>query len=252
MTGRQWGGVGGLIGAAGLASVLILSGGTVVSPPGRPPLNPQPVTSAVLDATVAAANGLRPASVQQVGGYVSPAFTLLRAVEIDSGNGVVIVDSAHHEQHEGMGFSFTDASTSLGAAGVRNILVIVGVGAVHFVPRVDASLSGLWTLYEAPTCAANGTGVTVRNRFLGSANASTTTVFHTPTCAADGTPLEWGQVGGGGSSNRIGAQTGSRYEWILQPGTKYLFRFVADANSTRTIMGGEWYQAHDANGGHVL
>lgn len=283
MTRARWLGIGALAGAGILSAALIVGGGSVVSPPGGPALNPMPVSGTVAatqgtspwvisgaaavtqttspwvtsntaqDATIGEPGTTRPTKLQQVGGWIyqAPNYNA-RAFEIDPGNGLVTIDAAHHEQHEGYGFTFTDGPTTLASSGTRTILVAVGVGGIHFVPQIDASLSGIWHIYEGPTCSANGTAVTVFNRFRSSLNASTTTVYHTPTCTADGTQIEAGNVGSGGASNRLGGSSGTRYEFLLTPAQKYLVRFTADSNSTRTFMGGEWYQMHDANGAHVL
>jgi hypothetical protein len=217
-----------------------------------------PVTEASLDATIAAANGAKPASVQQVGGYVSPAFTLLRAIEIDAGNGMVIADSGHHEIHEGMSFSAHVPVPATNNNASYDVLIKVGTGAIHCVPTVSTSLGASWGLYAVPTTTADGAAVTVQNRhrvYHGTVgHISTTTVFSAPTVTGTGTQLDGEFLGSGGAGSKSGAQSRALDEWVLKPSTNYLVRVtnLSGNNGMVGVIHIRWYQDHDANGGHVL
>lgn len=216
------------------------------------------VTEASLDATIADANGAKPAKVQQVGGYVSPAFTLLRALEIDAGNGVVNAESAHHEIHEGMSFSAHIPVPSLNNNVSYDVLIKVGTGAIHCVPAVSTSLGGSWGLYASPTTTGDGTPITVNNRRRSSQGVagfvSTTTVFSAPTVTGAGTQLDGEFLGSGAAGSKSGAQSRALDEWILKPATNYLIR-VTNLSGNNGMVGTihvKWYQDHDANGAHIL
>lgn len=193
-----------------------------------------------------------PSRMMQVGGWIYNA-NKCRAIEIDWNNSLNTMDIVHHEIHEGNSWTFTDGPTTLAAAASREILIIAGASDVHFEEVVDASLSGLLYIYEGTTYSAPGTAVTVTARNRANVQACTTLVYHTPTLTATGTLLAVHQVGTSSTGGRTGESASSdRAEWILDAGKKYLLRFTADANNTRTIIRGDWYHAHDANGGHVL
>ena len=217
-----------------------------------------PVTEASLDATIADANGAKPAKVQQIGGYVSPAFTLLRAIEIDAGNGVVECDSAHHEIHEGVSFSAHIQVPATNNNASYDVLIKVGTGAIHVIPSISTSLGASWGLYETPTTTADGTATTVNNRRRSSQGVvgfvSTSTVFANPTVTATGTQLDGEFLGSGGAGAKTGGQSRGMEEWVLKPATNYLIR-VTNLSGSNGMVGTvhlHWYQDHDANGMHIL
>lgn len=180
---------------------------------------------------------------------MNTADDVLRGLEIDHTTGALIVmESVHHEVHEGEMFHASYTASSLANGNNLDMLLVVGASEVHATWEVFAGGQVTVTLYEAPTiqAAGDGTAVTAYNMKRASTNAPTATVFHTPTVTATGTTtLVNGRILPGGTSptTRVGGGIRSGAEWILKPSTKYLMRANNSSGGAIAInVALEWYE----------
>lgn len=217
-----------------------------------------PVGDAVLDATVAGDGDAYAGDVQLTGGWVyqSGGNKTVRGHESDAGNGMVVCDSAHHEQHEGFSFKAFFKNLSLGNGANMDVVLRTGAagGRPHLTVAIESSSSCEWLLYEDATINVAGTPVTIRNAYrdMQAVHVTTATVEHTPTVGAVGTQIDGGTLGGGTGSGRVGASQATRSEWIVKTNAIYLIRVTNDANTNRVYIKLDYYSNHDASGNHVL
>ena len=179
-----------------------------------------------------------------------------------------VIESDHHEIHEGYSFhachSNTTASTDAHRTGILLTTPAAGSGYryVHMFTRVAASHAATFGVYEAPTVAANvGTHTrTPYNRNRPAANTSlvlnnattpaagyVTTLTEAQIAAdgtyAAGTALCLFPVPAGDGPKSVGGESRSIAEWILKPATKYLFLVAnvgANANTHHVML--DWYE----------
>jgi hypothetical protein len=164
-------------------------------------------------------------------------ITAFPAANVDSViHGLITIDAAHHEVHEGEMF-YAEHTASVNNGANMDMLLTIGAKEAHLVFNVSAGGQSSIYLYESPT-VANGTTVPVYNMKRASLTAALTTVKHTPSVSGVGaTPLVNGRVVSGGTSptTRVGGGIRSGTEWILKPSTSYLLRVTNDSGSTVLI-----------------
>ena len=157
----------------------------------------------------------------------------------------LIMDTVHHEVHEGEMFhaAYTNSSVANGAN--LDLQLTTGAKEAHTTWEVFAGGQVTVSLYEAPT-TSGGTAVTAYNLKRSSTNTPTGAVAHTPTVTATGTvTLVNGRILPGGNSpqTRVGGGIRSGAEWILKPATKYLMRVNNSSGSTIAVNCVlEWYE----------
>lgn len=153
-------------------------------------------------------------------------------------NALKVVDTVHHEVHEGEMFHSEYYAASLANNGSLDIEIATPADKeAHFVFTINAGGQAVAYLYEAPT-VAGGTAMAVHNMNRRSANLPGTTIVHTPTVSATGTTvLVNGRLLAGGTSvqTRVGGGVRQNTEWILRPGTKYLLRVTNTSGSAVPI-----------------
>lgn len=175
------------------------------------------------------------------------ALTVALAPFDETTGAALVIDTVHHEVHEGEMFhaSHTNGSVSNGA----NVDVLLATGAAvetHASWEVFAGGQVTIYLYEAPTVSANGTALTVYNMKRDSLNAPDGLLYHTPTVSATGSvALVNGRILPGGTSptTRVGGGIRSGAEWILAPDTLYLLRVANTSGGTIAVnVVLEWYE----------
>lgn len=162
--------------------------------------------------------------------------TFTEKFELDDEQRQVIVDSVHHEVHEGemMHAEYYAASVSNNSS--IDILLSIGAHEAHTVFSVNAGGAGVIYLYESPT-VSGGTAVTVYNMKRSNAALPLTTIKHTPTVTATGSTALVNRYIAGGTSptTRVGGGVRSGTEWILAPSTNYLLRFTNSSGGTIAV-----------------
>jgi hypothetical protein len=144
----------------------------------------------------------------------------------------LVIDTVHHEVHEGEMFHCAYTNGSVANNGTVDLLLSTGAKEAH-------------SLYEAPT-VANGTAVAVYNMKRAASNTPLSTVKHTPTVTNVGAAaLVNGRIlpGGNSPTTRVGGGIRSGAEWILAPNTQYLMRVVNTSGASIAInVVLEWYE----------
>lgn len=142
-------------------------------------------------------------------------------------SGVITVDFAHHEIHEGDHYTVADF-TDLGNGATYNILIVTPNTAVrtHLLFQVTTEGETTITLFEDTTTSSDGTAITeVCNRRDASGGTAGTVVTHTPTITGDGTQIARSKTGSG---MKAGGAIRGDDEWILDQNSKYMLRITND------------------------
>jgi len=138
-----------------------------------------------------------------------------------------VMDSVHHEVHEGEMFAF-ERSASISNGANMDIRFKTGAKRVHTGLSIAAAGQCVVSLYEAATISA-GTPLSIYNMNRTSSNSPLSSAFHTPTVGATGSvALVDGRLIAGGSTvqTRIGGAARIGSEYILKPNTEYLLRIT--------------------------
>jgi len=191
-----------------------------------------------------------------------------RAVGLDAvTHGILTVEYAHHQIHEGKSFSAYYSVTTAATNGHRSGLYLKTPATpnCHLVVEFSASAAANFSICEAPTIAANtGThGVVIYNRRRSSANTSGVTDNATSPADNKVTTLTEAQIAGDGTwaTGTVirtaplqvgtgpfpagGSDRGSQ-EYILKPSTAYVFLITnttASANTHHILI--DWYEHTD-------
>ena len=165
---------------------------------------------------------------------------------LDPMGGVVTIDYAHHEVHEGHMFIASYKSPE-GADVADNGTVILqittGSRYDHFTFLVSSGGDTEVEVLEAPT-STGGTAIQSvamnRNGMMTPASS----VVHTPSISVAGILIEHYLLPGGVGANFSGGGMARKdTEWILKPRTKYAIRATNRAGSGQPMsMIFEWYE----------
>ena len=180
----------------------------------------------------------------------------------DTTGGVVTMDYAHHEVHEGDAFAchYHNDVTNVGEMTIIAFNTPDTTKWLHLVTQVSATTAAYFAIYEAADLDLDeGTDLTVYNRNRNSATASTVTSIETSpeagkatsydeTQAAGATLATTGEIhreyiGAGSGNNASGGESRGTHEWILDQGVQYAFVLVsttADDNTHSIIL--SWYE----------
>lgn len=159
----------------------------------------------------------------------------------------LVIDTVHHEVHEGEMWHAERTVSGVADAGAVNLLLHVG-GAVdaHAVFEVLASGQVTVSLYESPTVNTLGTEVAIYNMDRNITTTAHSQLYHTPSITTTGSvALVNGRLLPGGTSpqTRVGGGIRQNTEWILAPSRNYLFRVTNNSGSAaiiNTVV--EWYE----------
>ena len=171
-------------------------------------------------------------------------------VRIDaSTNSLMVIDSAHHEIHEGDHYKIRGYE-ALAKGGDKQFLFLTPDTTewAHMIIGVDNTLSTIIVkLYEAPTYTlGSATACTKINRNRNSNNTSSISCYEDPTVSATGTLL--GQNIFGSGKNSTGGGDRDTNEIVLKQGTAYLLD-ITEINITETNINWlfDWYEHTNKN-----
>lgn len=193
-----------------------------------PYTNAEVVTSTDRDTNLDGKSGLVVASAL----YGRVSDTSVKMARIDrSTHGLMILEYAHHEIHDGTFFNYCDV-LALGNGAVQDYLITTPNTTTwpHFGYHISFNDGqGTFEMYEA----GDRTGTTLQTVYNANRNSLTaaTTTIHKGQSGGttDGTRICWKTVGSGKSADGVAA---SASEKILKQNTKYIIRLTNAITTT--------------------
>jgi hypothetical protein len=154
-------------------------------------------------------------------------------------HGLKVIDTPHHEVHDGEMYIAADLATF---NGTRDILITTGTKQDHMAMEFICDGAVNVTVYRETTATASATAVDAINCNHNSINTALTSVCHTPTDVTAGTDIVDRYFNGGSTiGGRAGGTDRGAVERILLPSTKYLVRIVTTANVS-VLTRFHWYE----------
>jgi hypothetical protein len=156
---------------------------------------------------------------------------------------LTIIDTPHHEIHEGEHFFYAD-SAEIASAGTQDYLLTTGsTKYVHLGIAVDGSAITKWDMYEASDKTGTTIQTTFNNKRTDTGVATMTVHKATSGGTTDGT-LIWTHKGGAatGATAVAGTSAQSSSEMILKQSTKYIIRVTSGTNNNLTNIKLGWYE----------
>lgn len=158
------------------------------------------------------------------------------------------IEVAHHEIHEGDGFTLCLATADLSAADIGfSWTTPAGTKRMHMWISASSTEDAVFTFYEGGTPAGGG-AATPLNRNRGSGTTSSATLFKSGAVSTGGGPAtlcqkRWGTNGIG---NQSGTGAGDRAvnEWVLNPSTSYHL-IMSGAGNEPAWLELDWYEHTD-------
>lgn len=165
----------------------------------------------------------------------------------DESGAALMIDSVHHEVHEGKMWHAAYTNGNVANTAVVDLLFHTGVGVdAHSAWEVFASGAVTVSLYESPVISNTGVVLTAYNMNRAMTTTAASLVYSSPTITSTGTvALVNGRILPGGSSptTRVGGGIRSGAEWILKPNTYYLMRVTNTSGAAAVInVVMEWYE----------
>lgn len=161
----------------------------------------------------------------------------------------IIIDYSHHETHDGNHYKGGFSDTSMATGDTVAIVFTTPDTTVWAHWSLTAQCTGALVVqvFENPTLAAVGTGVTEWNRDRNSENVALVAITHTPTITSAGTKMVEKWIGGTGFKEDIsGSHTGDQ-EFILKQNEEYLVLGIAVGDGIKGAVGGDWYEHRNKN-----
>lgn len=156
--------------------------------------------------------------------------------------GIITVDYAHHQVHEGNHYMYTDSVELADTVTQDYMITVYPTVYPHMTFHLDGSAITQWQLYEDGDRTGT-TEQTIGNNYRDSANTAKT-VIHKGTSggSTDGT-LAY-QYKGGSATNqaKTGTDSGNNEEIILALDTKYILRVTSGSDANLTNIRLEWYE----------
>jgi hypothetical protein len=194
---------------------------------------------------------------KEVNGRLVDPGDAARFIEFDSlFRALYSVDSVHHEVHEGDAFELQtyDEAAALNDAlqiYLQTPAVTSPQKRVHLISDHEATGEHLFRIYEAITYTAGGTAKSPLNKNRGSANSSalvnpkvgSNKAADLITYTTVGATIIYESWGGQGKT-QSGGNRGTT-EWILKPGTQYIFELISKAAGVVLELSLEWYEHTD-------
>lgn len=156
----------------------------------------------------------------------------------------VVVDTAHHEVHEGESYFATYVATGVGSGSNVDIRFQAPDTStrIHLVWEVDANEEFEIYLYEAGNVTA-GTALDLINRERNSANTATLVVTYTPTVTTTGNLIFHAYRGNSAAAqSKVGGTERDSNELILDQNGTYLLRVTSRAAGCDVSVLLEWYE----------
>lgn len=192
---------------------------------------------------------IRPAAAVIVNADTSPGSIKIsdgtNTAKVDYSGFLVTIEAAHSRVHRGFEWTISDSSSIATAGESSTLMIVTGDTTVHAVFSVGANLGGIAILTEGCSYSAIGTMLYASN--FNRAHQGDTygaRIYDNPTLSSYGTLMQQVNVGGGSPAARVGGQSRESTEWVLDPNTLYLLRFIADSNATRVVKDFSFYEAN--------
>lgn len=167
-------------------------------------------------------------------------------------DGVIVTDTLSARVNEGVVFQADRVVEGVADNGATDMLLRPPSDMIppHSIFTVAASGEVRIDLYEDVTFSAAGSAVAAANRNRTSANTAALVVNADPTVTDLGTLVATSLIPSGGFPFfTIGGLTQTLAEWILNPGSVYLFRTTNLSGAAADVfMGFDWYEPPDSVG----
>ena len=158
----------------------------------------------------------------------------------------LVIDTVHHEAHEGEIFHASQVWSSVSnGASVEMAMQVTTTKDAHMTWDVVAGGQVLVQVWESPTYASLGTAVNGLNMNRTFTNTSASTVYAAPTITSTGTTTLTQRILPGGSSpqTRVGGGIRQGSEWVFKPGGGYLVRITNQSGTAVPVnVAAEWYE----------
>lgn len=158
----------------------------------------------------------------------------------------LMIDTVHHEAHEGEMFHASQVWSSVNNAATVDLAVAVTTTHdAHLTFDVVAGGQVLVQLWEGPTYASLGTALPAWNMNRTFTNTAGSVIYATPTITSTGviTLVQRILPGGNSPTTRVGGGIRQGSEWVLAPGTVYLMRVTNQSGSAVPVnVAAEWYE----------
>lgn len=154
--------------------------------------------------------------------------------------GLVTIDNAHHEIHEGNHY-FVKDWVDIPSAGTVDFLFVTGTIEPHMRTVFEGTSAFQVDIYENTVTSNNGTSITIQNRRRTSLNTCGCSIYSSPTITSVGNVIVRYKLGAGRSA---GSAASAENEVVLKPSTKYLIRLtnnVTGATNTIDFLS-DWYE----------
>lgn len=153
--------------------------------------------------------------------------------------GLVTIDVAHHELHEGNHF-FVKDWVDIPSASTADLLYVSGAMEAHMRTSFEGTAAFQVDIYEGTVTSNNGTLKTVHNRKRSSTNTCGCAIYTAPTVTSTGTVFIRYKLGAG----KTGGSSSAENEVILKPNTKYLIRLTNNVTGTVNTIDylADWYE----------
>ena len=162
-------------------------------------------------------------------------------IRVEQDGGFIVLDHNHEKVHLGGMFTFDHYGTVASGGTIQWMITPGTLLNTHIAIGCDVSGAARVYLYENPT-GSLGTAVPLYNMNRDSTITCGATVFHTPTVSSAGTvAIVNGRYipGGTGVNGRVGGGVRHDMEYILDAGSKYLYRIenISAAAGTLSVYG---------------
>lgn len=153
--------------------------------------------------------------------------------------GLVTIDVAHHELHEGNHF-FVKNWVDIPSASSVDLLYVSGDAEPHMRTSFEGTGAFQIDIYEGAITSNNGTALTVQNRKRSSLHTCSCTIYSGPTVTNTGTNFIRYKIGAG----KTGGSSTAENEVILKANTKYLIRLTSNVTGSVNTIDylADWYE----------
>lgn len=149
------------------------------------------------------------------------------------------VPDAHYRIHRGQAFSTHHNNASIADGVAMLIHMNTGATAPHMTVDASAKFDFDFEIIESPSAVSGGSPSVAYNRFRSSPKTSATSLTLDPATVTGGTIISSDTVSDG---QKLGGSVDFGNEWILIPGTDYVFRLTSRANGNRAHINLTWYE----------
>ena len=156
-----------------------------------------------------------------------------------------VIDYEHHEVHAGSHFIYYDYDADVDTAAPKYYRLTTPNTTkwIHMQFVLYSEGVGTWQLFENPTVNAAGTAATAVNNNRNSGTAATLVIAYDPTSTSDGTQIKvWRTGTGTNAPSRVGTESRSSVELILEENQDYFLKFTPDSDNAKTKVEMLWYE----------